>query len=121
MTTSMTKNATSTDTAKRKRFIIEGTWSGYTSSQSRVVHRTVHSPSWKKLRAWADAAHGICYTDGTMLYLTVRDCKPRERVHQIKGYDSLIMDCYYANVNSVAALQRVRAQRAAERQDSHAP
>ena len=33
------------------RFIIEGEWSGYQSSQQRVVHRTVHKGNWKKLRS----------------------------------------------------------------------
>ena len=87
------------------RFIIEGEWSGYTSSQQRVVHRTVHAASWKELRAWAEKTYGIRYTDGTMLLLRVRDCKPRERVQVIKGYDSLIRDCQFYDVNSVEALQ----------------
>ena len=84
------------------RFIIEGEWSGYQSSQQRVVHRTVHKGSWKKLRAWAEQARAIRYTDGTSLWLTVRDCKPRERVKEIHGYDSLIRDCCYHNVSAVA-------------------
>ena len=40
--------------------------------------------------------------DGTSLWLTVRDCKPRERVREIHGYDSLIRDCCYHNVSAVA-------------------
>ena len=84
------------------RFIIEGEWSGYRSSQQRIVHRTVHKGSWKKLRAWAEQARAIRYTDGTSLWLTVRDCKPRERVQEIHGYDSLIRDCCYHNVSAVA-------------------
>ena len=86
------------------RFIIEGEWSGYHSGQRRVVHRTVHSASFKKLRAWAEKTHGIRYTDGTMLYLTVRNCKPRERVKQILGYVELIDKCALHDVDSVAAL-----------------
>lgn len=91
-----------------KRFIIEGTWSGYHSGQERVAHRTVHKASWKKLRAWAEKTHAIRYTDGTCLYLSVRDCKPRERVVQIKSYDSLIQDCAHYGVDSVSDLTAAR-------------
>lgn len=87
------------------RFVIEGLWRGYRSSQDRVVHRTVHAGSEKRLRAWADKTFAIYYTDGTSLELTVRDAKPRERVHEIKGYSSLIRDCAQYDVNSVGALQ----------------
>lgn len=84
-----------------KRFIIEGTWTGYTSSQERVVHRTVYEGGRKKLRAWAERTHAIRYTDGTSLILTVRDCLPRERVQQIHGYDELINSCFHYDVSSV--------------------
>ena len=98
------------------RFIIEGIWwSGYTGSQGRVVHRVVHPSSFKKLRVWAETVHSIHYTDGTALFLNVRDCKPRERVKQIHGYDSLIQDCYFHNVSSVAALQALKNANKAER------
>ena len=98
------------------RYIIEGTWSGYTSTQTRVVHRTVHPVSAKRLRAWAEKAKAIHYTDGTALFLTVRDCKPRERVKQINGYGSLINDCAHYDVVSVDALDAVKmlAQHASE-------
>ena len=86
------------------RFIIEGTWSGYTSSQSRIVHRQVYPASRKALRKWAEKTYGIRYTDGTVLLLSVRDCKPRERVSEIKAYTSLIQDCAHYNVDSVEAL-----------------
>ena len=88
------------------RFIIEGEWSGYHSGQQRVVHRTTHADTEKRLRAWADKTYGIRYTDGTMLLLSVRDCKPRERVAEIHGYTSLIRDCADYGVGSVAELPR---------------
>ena len=94
-----------------KRYVIEGEWSGYTSGQQRVVHRTVHPASFKKLRAWVEKSRAIHFTDGTSLYLRVRDCKPRERVQQIHGYDSLIASCQLHDVHSVAALQQNRAER----------
>lgn len=88
------------------RFVIEGEWSGYTSSQQRVVHRTVHQGAFRKLRAWAEKTHAIYYTDGTCLRISVRDTKPRERVKEIKSYVSLIQDCAHYDVNSVDALPR---------------
>jgi hypothetical protein len=97
------------------RFVIEGTWTGYTSGQMRVVHRTVHPASRKALRAWVEKTHGISYTDGTKLLLDVRDCKPRERVHTINGYGSLIEDCAYYDVASVGALMAEKEARKATR------
>lgn len=91
------------------RFIIEGLWRGYRSSQDRVVHRTVHTANERRLRAWADKTFAIYYTDGTSLELTVRDAKPRERVQEIKGYSSLIRDCMTHDVNNVADLLREQA------------
>ena len=88
------------------RFVIEGEWSGYSSHQRRIVHRSVHSGSAKKLRAWCEQAGSILYNDGTRLYLSVRDAKPRERVKVIHGYDSLIQDCAHYNVTSVSELPR---------------
>lgn len=96
------------------RFIIEGTWLGYRSSQDRVVHRTVHNGSQKKLRAWAEKTFAIHYTDGTRLQLAVRDCRPRERVEEIRGYTKLIDDCSYHDVNSVEALCAIERDRKAK-------
>jgi hypothetical protein len=91
------------------RFVIEGTWSGYTSSQRRVVHRTVHKASEKRLRAWLSKHSAISYTDGTFLSLSVRDCKPHERVKGIfDGYGSLIRECVWHDVSSVHALQAAK-------------
>jgi len=72
------------------RYILEGTWSGYTSRQSRVVHREVIT-SPKRIER-LKAMHGIQYTDGTMLYTDLREAKPRERVEEIKSYSSLIRE-----------------------------
>lgn len=68
------------------------------------MHRQVYKASRKALRAWAEKTHGIQYTDGTMLYLSVRDCKPREKVAEIRGYSNLIEDCALKDVCSVEAL-----------------
>ena len=88
----------------KSRFIIEGEWTGYRSSQRHVVHRTVHPGSMKHLREWAEKTHAIRYGDGTAIVLTVRDAKPRERVTEIHGYDSLIRDCAHYDLDSVEAL-----------------
>jgi hypothetical protein len=97
-----------------KRFVIEGVWLGYRSSQDHVVHRQVYPGSRQQLRAWADKTFAITYTDGTRLQLSVRDCKPRERVQEIKGYTSLIEDCARHDVTSVGALEdAVQAARTA--------
>lgn len=71
------------------RFVLEGTWSGYTSSQSRAVHREVVSAKRAERLA---KLHSIRYTDGTLLLIDVRPAKPRERVEPIRGYTSLIRD-----------------------------
>ena len=76
------------------RYVIEGEWTGYTSSQRKVAHREVVSDVQvgkgyiEKLKA----LHAIVYTDGTSLLLSVRQCEPRERIDQVLGYKSLIRD-----------------------------
>ena len=87
----------------KQRYVIEGEWSGYRSSQRRVVHRTVHTDS--VLRSWAEKTRAIYYTDGTSLDLSVRVLQPRERVQEKHGYDDLIRDCYTQGVSSVSALK----------------
>lgn len=86
------------------RFVIEGEWAGYRSSQDRVVHRRVYPASHKALRAWAEKTHSIAFTDGTRLILSVRDCRPRERVDELNGYTRLIEDCARHDVASADAL-----------------
>ena len=93
------------------RFVIEGEWSGYSSHQQHIVHRTVHGGAFKKLRAWCERTRSIQYDDGTCLYLSVRDTKPRERVKEIHGYDSLIQDCAHYGVTRVSDLASARAAR----------
>ncbi len=94
------------------RFVVEGTWSGYTSNQRRIVHRTVHKASERRLRNWLTRHSSISYTDGTFLCLSVRDCKPYERVRGIvNGYGSLIRDCVWHDVSSVHALQSAKNRR----------
>jgi len=79
-----------------KRYVLEGEWSGYRSGQRKVVHRVVITrPDKYKHLTW------IQYTDGTTLTLSVRECTPRERVQEIRGYSRLIEDCLRHGVNRV--------------------
>lgn len=72
----------------RKRFVVECEWSGYTSRQQRVVHRTVETT----FREVYEALRWHHFSDGTGMSISVRDAKPRERVAQIRGYSSLLRD-----------------------------
>jgi hypothetical protein len=92
------------------RYIIEGTWAGYRSGQDHVAHRSVHESSERRLRAWAEQAFSVTFTDGTRLILSVRDCKRYERVKEKHaGYMSLIRDCAHYNVCCVADLMAEQA------------
>lgn len=71
-----------------KRFVIEGEWSGYRSSQQRIVHREARTLNKKQQARWAEI-RGLRYTDGTHLYVSVREAKPRERIEPMLGYRSL--------------------------------
>lgn len=87
------------------RYLIEGTWGGYTSSQSHICHKEVITD--KKLAKWCQENYAIVFTDGTSLTLSCRELNKGERVKDQKiGYKSLIRDCAYYNVNSVDALMR---------------
>ena len=69
----------------RKRYVIECIWSGYNSGQSRPCHRTVTIIP----KAW-DGLHTISFTDGTTMDVSIRECKPREKVKELKGYVELL-------------------------------
>lgn len=92
------------------RYVIEGEWGGYVSSQQRVVHRRVTTR--KDIVEWAQKVRAIRFTDGTSLYVTVRQCKPREKVKEIRGYDTLLFECRMYKVDSVDALCKAQANRA---------
>jgi hypothetical protein len=71
------------------RYVIEGEWTGYTSTQRRVVHReVVDAKRGERLKR----LHAIVYTDGTSLLIRVREAKPREKIERIDGYGSLIRE-----------------------------
>ena len=72
------------------RWICEGTWSGYSSSQQHVCHRKVITKKWKMEAL--KSINTVEYTDGTRLYVTVRTCLPREKVKEIDGYSSMLQE-----------------------------
>jgi hypothetical protein len=75
------------DANYRMRYVLEGEWTGYTSSQRRVVHRqVVYGRRARRLKN----LHAIVYSDGTSLILTLRKARLRERVEEIHSYDELI-------------------------------
>lgn len=93
------------------RYVLEGEWSGYHSGQRRVVHCTV-IPKYIADQIKEQQLHYISYTDGTSLDLSVREAKPRERITEIHGYDSLIRDCLHYKVSSVSELVAKRERTA---------
>ena len=72
------------------RWVCEGIWSGYQSSQQRVCHRKVITKKWKMEAL--KSINTVEYTDGTRLYVTVRTCLPREKVKEIDGYSSMLQE-----------------------------
>jgi hypothetical protein len=71
------------------RYVVEGEWTGYTSTQRRVVHReVVDAKRGERLKR----LYAIVYTDGTSLLIRVREAKPREKIERIDGYGSLIRE-----------------------------
>lgn len=93
-------------TNKPTRYVLEGLWRGYSSSQDHVVHRQIVPANQKKFVAWCEKTFCIRYTDGTTLELSIRPAAFREKVTEKKGYTSLIRDCFYQNVSSVAELSK---------------
>lgn len=84
------------------RYVIEGEWTGYVSSQARICHRTV--TKLRHVAEWVRKTHSITFTDGTSLLLSVREAKPREKVKEMHQYDDLLDQCRTAGVTSVQAL-----------------
>jgi hypothetical protein len=85
------------------RFILEGTWTGYVSRQSRVVHREVLT---EKRAESLKGLHKIVYTDGTALLISIREAGHREKIVPVNSYGELIRDAerHGGNVVMVADL-----------------
>ena len=87
---------------KVTRYYLEGTWSGYTSAQRKVCHRTVISANQAEKYSKITS---ILFTDGTSLDLVLCPLKKGERATDIKNsYTTLINDCIYYGVDSVEEL-----------------
>jgi len=72
-----------------KRYVVEGTWTGYVAHQCRVVHREVVGEKRAERLMRLDS---IRYTDGTSLLISVRPAEPFERVRQELSYCDLIAE-----------------------------
>jgi hypothetical protein len=82
------------------RYILEGTWSGYRSSQERVCHREViKTPEYP--------VKSIRFTDNTMLWLSVRPAKRGEKVVPIRGYDTLLSECRIFGLTGFVTVDQV--------------
>ncbi len=101
-----TQTETVTVTVKRRRvWMIEGTWSGYRSSQSRVCHRE-YTKDVKRVEAIKNLG-SIGYTDNTWLYLTVEEVTGlhwRHRRPTNHQYRQLIDKCLSEKKNMVVDL-----------------
>lgn len=80
-------------------YTIEGTWSGYVSTQRHVVHRE-HTRSRKRCEDVRKIG-AIYYTDGTALYLRVLEGKSGKAIN---GYGSLLNDCIRHDCRHVSQL-----------------
>jgi hypothetical protein len=81
--------------SKRRRYVLEGEWSGYRAEQRKIVHRTItREPDRYRHLHWVE------FTDGTELKLRLRPCEPREQV--------VVQDSYSSLINQAAALNKAR-------------
>lgn len=89
----------------KKRYVLEASWSGYTSSQSRVCHRQVISAKKAAILQNLDA---VRFTDNTYLYIEVREANFRETVKELKGYTELLNDCYFKKASGCVSVLDLR-------------
>ena len=88
----------------RPIFEITGTWSGYSSSQSRICHRIYITDSQKAEKV--EQLHSIRFSDNTSLWISVHQISRKEDLHEENDqYSSLINSCLDQGVNSVIALK----------------
>ena len=91
------------------RYIIEGEWRGYRSSQDHVCHREVYK-SGRKVSLFIETLrrmHSIPFSDGTALIVTVHEAKPREKVKEIHGYTDFIRKAVYAEMDKVSKEEKL--------------
>lgn len=88
---------------RRKRYCIEGEWSGYNSGQRRICYREyTESPVFAKE---VEDLGCITYTDGTRLHLSVRELAYREKKgKEMSSYRDLVRKCLKQGTSFVDAL-----------------
>jgi hypothetical protein len=91
------------------KYVLEGSWSGYSGNQSRVCHRSLISAKEKAERVSKLGA--ISFTDGTWLYLSVRRKLPHEKIGLYGNYSELIDECLAYGVSSVQELHEKKSIR----------
>ncbi|MGU3476447.1 hypothetical protein [Methylobacterium sp. D48H] len=74
------------------RYVLEGEWSGYSSSQRRVVHRETINERRRARYEGRAGLFAVRFTDGTLLELRVRPVRRGEKVETLLGYGSLICE-----------------------------
>jgi hypothetical protein len=70
-----------------KPYILEATWSGYRTGQSKVCHRERIT---EKQAERYNQIVGILFTDGTHLSVSVRQAAPREKILEILSYSKIL-------------------------------
>jgi len=88
------------------RTITECYWHGYRASQDRVCHRTVH-----KGKSPYAAISNVRFTDGTTMSVSHREAKPRERVKELHGYDSLLRDLIREGLKGFVSVEELYRRR----------
>ena len=87
----------------RPVFCIEGTWSGYTSSQRRICHRVYMTDG--EMADKIKAIRSIRFTDGTALYVSVSPVfRKEELLDENRSYDALIDEAVRTGKTDVAEM-----------------
>lgn len=83
---------------------IEYIWSGYRSGQQRPCHRILTRS--KRTLAKYEAINAVGFTDGTRMYLNVRD--PERGEKEIHGYDSLFDEIFAEGLTGFVHVEQLR-------------
>jgi len=89
----------------KKRWIIEGTWTGYTAGQRRVIHRAVTTDPDRYKVTYVE------FSDNTGLAITKRECRLRERVKEMHTYDRVLNKCIAMELSGIVTIDRLRQTR----------
>lgn len=92
----------SLEAAPVKQWILNGTWSGYSSSQTKIVHTAIISAEQYEK---AKHLHTIMYADGTSLSLEFSEYNPNYPVHEKLSYKSLIDEAIKLGKSTVSVTE----------------